>query len=261
MTVPARHSTDLRRALDVVDPAQVEAPGDPLAWTLLQGLADLVHADGACYLEQDPYLRRVLLDQDTDPADADDPAEEDFWPLFWACDACSHPQRSGDFTRVTMISDFYTRSEFGRHPMAELLRATGVKHEAVVPLPPLGTLDRRIMVYRRGGKDFTERDRALLTLLRPHVATLHARMVGARDGVATDLLTPRQWQLLRLVAAGAGNRQIARTLRLSEGTVRKHLENIYARLGVNNRTTAIARAFPGTLEDGLVSAATPARGS
>jgi DNA-binding NarL/FixJ family response regulator len=49
---------------------------------------------------------------------------------------------------------------------------------------------------------------------------------------------------LRLVAAGHTNRQIARPLGISEGTVRKHLENIYARLQVSSRTAAVTRAFP-----------------
>jgi regulatory LuxR family protein len=41
------------------------------------------------------------------------------------------------------------------------------------------------------------------------------------------------------------NIQIARQLGLSEGTVRTHLENIYGRLQVSNRTAAVVRAFPG----------------
>jgi DNA-binding NarL/FixJ family response regulator len=57
-------------------------------------------------------------------------------------------------------------------------------------------------------------------------------------------LTPRQWELLRLIASGNTNIQIARGLGLSEGTVRTHLENIFARLDVSNRTAAVMRAFP-----------------
>lgn len=42
--------------------------------------------------------------------------------------------------------------------------------------------------------------------------------------------------IVRLVAAGTANRQIAAVLFLSLGTVRKHLDNIYAKTGVRNRT-------------------------
>jgi DNA-binding NarL/FixJ family response regulator len=49
---------------------------------------------------------------------------------------------------------------------------------------------------------------------------------------------------LRLLAAGHTNADIARELVVSVSTVRKLLENIFARLGVTNRTAAIAKAFP-----------------
>ena len=47
-----------------------------------------------------------------------------------------------------------------------------------------------------------------------------------------------------LVAAGHTNAQIARRLDVSEGTVRIHLQNIYARLRVSSRTAAVTKAFP-----------------
>lgn len=56
--------------------------------------------------------------------------------------------------------------------------------------------------------------------------------------------TPRQWEILRLVAAGDSNAQVAGTLHVSQATVRKHLENIFQRLDVASRTEAAARARP-----------------
>ncbi|MEV0148736.1 response regulator transcription factor [Nonomuraea sp. NPDC050733] len=100
----------------------------------------------------------------------------------------------------------------------------------------------RIFLFRGPGPDFSERDRALLTLLRPH---LHEAYLDAeRRRHPAPRLTPRQWQLLHLLAAGHTNLQIARRLGVSEGTVRKHLENAYRRLQVSNRMDAVTRAFP-----------------
>ena len=82
----------------------------------------------------------------------------------------------------------------------------------------------------------------MLTLLRPH---LHQAYLDAeRRRRPVPRLTPRQWELLRLLAAGYTNTQIARCLGVTEGTVRTHLENIYERLHVSSRTAAVTRAFP-----------------
>ena len=55
-------------------------------------------------------------------------------------------------------------------------------------------------------------------------------------------LTEREMELLRLVAAGHSNQKIAQELFLAVGTVKKHLNNIFGKLGVRNRTQASARA-------------------
>jgi DNA-binding CsgD family transcriptional regulator len=55
-------------------------------------------------------------------------------------------------------------------------------------------------------------------------------------------LTKRESEVLTLVAGGRTNAQIARELTLSEQTIAKHLQHIYAKLGVTNRTAAVARA-------------------
>ena len=55
-------------------------------------------------------------------------------------------------------------------------------------------------------------------------------------------LTRREVEVARLVAKGRSNRDIAEILSLSPRTVNKHLEQIYAKLGVENRTSAAALA-------------------
>lgn len=55
-------------------------------------------------------------------------------------------------------------------------------------------------------------------------------------------LTPREHNVLRLLAEGQTNREIAARLCLAEGTVEQHLVHLYRKLGVQNRTEA-ARTF------------------
>jgi DNA-binding NarL/FixJ family response regulator len=56
-------------------------------------------------------------------------------------------------------------------------------------------------------------------------------------------LTAREVQVLRLVAAGRSNRAIAAELAISEHTVARHVQNIFAKLDVPSRSAATAFAF------------------
>jgi DNA-binding NarL/FixJ family response regulator len=66
------------------------------------------------------------------------------------------------------------------------------------------------------------------------------RLAGAG---AAHGLSPRELQVLRLVAGGATNRAIATELVLSERTVDRHVSNILAKLGVSSRSAATAWAY------------------
>ena len=59
---------------------------------------------------------------------------------------------------------------------------------------------------------------------------------------ATDRLTARELEVAGLVADGLTNAEVAAVLFLSSGTVRKHLDNIFAKTGARNRTV-LARQF------------------
>ena len=72
--------------------------------------------------------------------------------------------------------------------------------------------------------------------LDPAVTATVMRGVGAPDPAAA--LTPRELEVLRLVARGRSNRLIARDLALSEKTVKAHMSAVLAKLGVADRTQA-----------------------
>ena len=63
------------------------------------------------------------------------------------------------------------------------------------------------------------------------------------NGKTFSKLTPREQEVLTLLAVGRQNRDIARELNLREITVRYHLKNIYRKLEVNNRTQAVKMAL------------------
>ena len=55
--------------------------------------------------------------------------------------------------------------------------------------------------------------------------------------------------MLALVASGMGNREVAGALHLSEHTVARHVQNVFAKLGVSSRAAAVSRA----IEDGQLA--------
>ncbi|MEU3498028.1 response regulator [Kitasatospora cineracea] len=74
------------------------------------------------------------------------------------------------------------------------------------------------------------------TVLAPPVA---ARLLG-RVRAGRPSLSPREAEILQLLAEGLPNRQISKRLFISEATVKTHLVHIYDKLGVDSRTSAIA---------------------
>jgi DNA-binding CsgD family transcriptional regulator len=152
------------------------------------------------------------------------------WPLA---------DEKGVPTEPRMLRDFFSARELSRNPWhVEVTLARGVEHELKLWLSaPAGTI--RAFYLQRGPdqRDFGERDRAVLTLLRPHLASIRERW-GRRH--RPTALTAREHLIVDLVATGMTNKEVAAELYLSPITVKNHLENIMAKLGVHTRTAAVA---------------------
>ncbi|MDC5696001.1 response regulator transcription factor [Intrasporangium calvum] len=92
---------------------------------------------------------------------------------------------------------------------------------------PAAELAEAVRTAARGG-----------TVLAPVVA----RRLDERRRSPEPVLSARELDVLRLVAAGEPNREIARALFLSEATVKSHLVRAFGKLGVTSRTAAVASA-------------------
>jgi DNA-binding CsgD family transcriptional regulator len=228
---------DLRAMMNLVHDGYADEPADGLPAAVVAGLSRLVPCDSVCFFELSPGHRHCTGD-----GCVHDPSLSPvFWTHYWSCPPCCYPERSGDFKSVTKTSDFYSRLGWHSAPMfCDYLRHFGVEDEIVACLPAPPGRSLRLLLRRASG-GFSERDKLLVELLRPHLHAVYQD--SRRRRIGAPKLTARQWELLRLVAAGHSNADIAQQLFLSENTVRKHLENIYERLGVSSRTAAVARAF------------------
>lgn len=230
---------DLRAMINLVHDGYADEPAQGLPAAVVAGLSRLVRCNSICLFEFSPGHRHCTGD-----GCVHDPGLSlVFWTHYWNCPPCSYPERSGDFKSVTKTSDFYSRRQWHNAPMySDYLRHFGVEDEIVACLPAPPGRSLRLLLRRDSG-GFSERDKLLVELLRLHLHAVYQDSQRRRTG--SPRLTARQWELLRLVAAGHSNADIAQRLFLSENTVRKHLENIYERLSVSSRTAAVARAFQG----------------
>lgn len=242
---------DLRALAGIVTETRTDIPAQGLPPSLLDDLMRQIPCDELTVAGFDSHRRTWWLAQAGSGEDEapDEDADSTHWEHYWDCAPCSYPDRSADLRSVLTIADFYSARQWHATGMyTDYYHPLGIEHELTLCMPagtpgthgPGRTL--RLFLFRGPGRDFSERDRAVLTLLRPHLHQAYLEAERLRH--PAPRLTPRQWQLLRLLAAGHTNVQIARRLGVSEGTVRKHLENAYRRLHVTNRMAAVNRAFP-----------------
>ncbi|MFJ2187991.1 response regulator [Kitasatospora sp. NPDC087861] len=73
--------------------------------------------------------------------------------------------------------------------------------------------------------------------------TVAAKLLGQVRAPAREPLSPRELEVLELVASGATNREAAARLFISEATVKTHLIHVYAKLDVKDRASAVAAAY------------------
>ena len=140
-------------------------------------------------------------------------------------------QRVGDTDRATSVlgralslaePEVYVRMFVDEgDPMTALLRSLQARGASS------GYLDRLLVALQRSGG-------GARVPVGPTVSTYGQRL--------PEGLSERELEVLQLVASGRSNREIARELYISLGTVKTHINNTYRKLGVNSRTRAVARA-------------------
>jgi DNA-binding CsgD family transcriptional regulator len=114
---------------------------------------------------------------------------------------------------------------------------------------PIGPELALRLVFHRSCRGWARHDVELAEVLRAVLACARRGEAAAsdHDDQPCPPLTRRQAEVLRLVAGGATDKEVALALGISPRTVQKHLEHVYARLGVHRRTGAalLMRSSPG----------------
>jgi DNA-binding CsgD family transcriptional regulator len=155
------------------------------------------------------------------------------------------------------IHDMLTRSQFHRLGIYnEFYRRLKIEHQMVVLLSCSSHSLNKNIAINRDRRDFTEEERLMLNLLAPHITQAlknvevcetarktFVALESSKQSLKSYGLTYREEDVLYWVAQGKSNAETARILKIAPGTVKIHLEKIYQKLGVENRTAASALAM------------------
>lgn len=242
----ALRSRDLRASLEFVEIAWSLADERAFKLETLAALGELIPADEIGYADLDRVHRETVDYVGTDlDGDGDENEDELFWDIVEAHPICRHQLAYCDFSAVRLSDVMSRRRLINSRIYAEWFRPSGFEAELEIGITRSRARTRNFVLNRATG-DFSERDRDVLELVRPHLRRIHAmadmrRALASSEPSDVSLLTARESEVLELVAAGMSNAAIAERLWISPGTVKKHLENIYAKLQVTNRTAAVMR--------------------
>lgn len=254
---------ELRRLLTLTDELLEVTVPTQLGPVLLRGLSGVVGGDAAFWHEVDvrPPVREVVVGWPPDRFTLD--LAERAAPVLE-----THPligvhrvrlNRGEPPSATARLSEYASRRQWHETPLYREA-IPDVDDQVLLITAARGPVVQFISVERQG-RSFTVRDQAVLAAVAQHVraATTRARRaphaamqtapvplwkrldprLATPAVVQPDPLTPRQRQVLSLVASGLTDAQAARRLGTSTRTVSKHLQRIYATLEVSGRVAAI----------------------
>lgn len=214
-------------------------PADQLNWLAFDvpaGKAELHGVGGVDWPETVQALARVV-------------GAHPLWMAY-----SGHP---GDMSPLRM-SDLIPPRAWRSHPVyAEVFRPLGAVYQVGIAVTPYQEGTGTGWGLNRTRSDFTDEEMVTAALLQPILIALNqasirafgsegsgTKDVASRRAEAADRasLTLRERRVLELLATGLTATAIGHVCRISPQTVRKHLENIYAKLGCHDRLMAVRRA-------------------
>jgi DNA-binding CsgD family transcriptional regulator len=203
----------------------------PASVAIFYSVTRRMQLSGVVFVTESPALARI-------PADwARHVSSSDFADPF-------APRHVADGSATVVgVDQLGDRDVFARSVHGRFLAGHGLDDEVALYVRASGAIVGGIALMRKAGAPhFTSRDFMLLRRLQPlfqHVyveAREPAHGSAGPEELIMSSLTPREAEVAQLVGTGSTNAEIAQALYMSLATVKTHLTQIYAKLGVRNRT-------------------------
>lgn len=238
----------LRAVLDLLADVHEAVGPDDFARVLMTRLGETVQADMISYNEIEMGVQTSVF---FEPQTARQPQlEEAFTRLVGQHPLVRHFVETDDPT-PQRLSDFISDLDLRRLDLyQEVFRPLETNHQLGLLLSGSDGLLIGLGVNRRR-RDFSDCDLAVVEVLQPHLSAAFEHAVlrqssadrlrrSARAATMLSVLTPREREVATLIAAARSNRQIARTLLISQRTAENHVANVLRKLAVPSRASAIA---------------------
>ena len=257
-------ASQLEHVLLLIEEAHKATSAQALRQTIVYGVGALMDSVTCVWTELNTDLFKAKVATTTAVNINDDEVDVEKAVLVFNQYAWQHPViaqviNTGDPSALSM-SDFLTREEF---KSLELYRYFYVE-QSIEDQLSVGYVENgnvKGISVNRATWGFTKNERNLMEHIARCVFPFYRMLqhtaqneTGQQPLVEINIntiamhyevlgITPREAELLTQVAHGKANKQIALVCSISEGTVRKHLENIFHKLEVNNRVSAVIKSM------------------
>ena len=254
---------ELEDVLALIEEAHAAKTTQVLRQTMVYGVGALIHSESCAWTEisVDAYESKAatLKTADVNDRSIDLPQMVPvFTQYVWQHPVVEHLLNTGEKSAVS-ISEVQNQSEFQALELYQIFyKPLSVEDQLSVGYVETGFVTG--LSVNRASWGFTDHERHTLTRIANSVFPFYRTLSQLESSVSqphtlieasinnlslhseTLGVTEREAELLMHVAYGLSNKQIAATCSISEGTVRKHLENAFRKLDVTSRVRAIIRA-------------------
>lgn len=234
-------AADYERILTIVAEASRGGPDEPLVGPVLEMIRVLARCDVVAFFEGAPWDRQGRRVWAT-PIEMPWTDEEKTVVDRCRFDVPLYPSEV-TIDRAVRVSDAMSQP---RYRNTELYRLAGGRHGIEYAMDYWMHSTRgyvRGLRFDDPAHDFSDRTRDTVEVLGRHLRTVLARHDRRIEPASATALTTREAEIVALIARGMSNRRIAQALSISPHTVRKHLENAFAALGVHSRAEAVAWTY------------------